>query len=257
MAKQPQPRQLHGRVALVTGGGRRIGSAIALALGRAGAGVVVHYRRSKTEAEQICTSLRNECEVEAWMVQADLSDAAELQSLIPRATELAGRLDVLINNASTFPADGLDDLSLEGLMSSITVNTWAPFQLTRLFAQRSASGTVVNLLDSRLRGYDWAHVSYIVAKRALELLTRMSALRYAPNVTVNAVAPGLILPPPGKDESYLNALANTVPMRKHGTPQDIADAVLFLATSSFITGQVIYVDGGRHLREYTDGPHPH
>jgi NAD(P)-dependent dehydrogenase (short-subunit alcohol dehydrogenase family) len=88
-------------------------------------------------------------------------------------------------------------------------------------------------------------------------MTRMMALEFAPNITVNAVAPGLILPPPGKDESFLQNLIHTVPLQRHGEAQDIADAVAFLVQSDFITGNVIYVDGGRHLHEYSDGPHPH
>jgi pteridine reductase len=91
----------------------------------------------------------------------------------------------------------------------------------------------------------------------LAAMTRMMALEFAPNITVNAVAPGLVLPPPGKDESFLQSLVHTVPLQRHGEAQDIADAIAFLVQSDFITGNVIYVDGGRHLHEYSDGSHPH
>src|SRR5215472_168492 len=98
---------------------------------------------------------------------------------------------------------------------------------------------------------------YILSKHVLATMTRMMALEFAPHITVNAVAPGLVLPPPGKDESYLRSLVHTVPLQRHGGAQDIADAIAFLIESDFITGNVIYVDGGRHLHEYDNGSHPH
>ena len=137
------------------------------------------------------------------------------------------------------------------------VNAWVPFILSRTFAERVGRGKIINLHDSRLKGYDLAHAGYILSKHVLAAMTRMMALEFAPNVTVNAVAPGLILPPPDKDESYLQSLVHTVPLQRHGEPQDIADAVAFLIQSDFITGQVIYVDGGRHLHEYSNGSHSH
>jgi NAD(P)-dependent dehydrogenase (short-subunit alcohol dehydrogenase family) len=115
---------------------------------------------------------------------------------------------------------------------------------------------VINLLDTRIVGYDWSHVGYILSKDILYKLTRMAAIEFAPHVTVNAVAPGLILPPPGKNEDYLNRLANTVPLQKHGKAADIVDAIIYLVKSEYITGQVIYVDGGRHLKELSNGSNP-
>jgi NAD(P)-dependent dehydrogenase (short-subunit alcohol dehydrogenase family) len=137
------------------------------------------------------------------------------------------------------------------------VNAWVPFVLSRAFAQRIGRGKIVNLLDTRLKGYDWTHVGYILSKHLLAVMTRMMALEFAPHITVNAVAPGLVLPPPGKDETYLQSLVHTVPLQRYGGAQDIADAVVFLIRSDFITGNVIYVDGGRHLYECSNGSNPH
>ncbi|MFQ6099414.1 MAG: SDR family oxidoreductase, partial [Armatimonadota bacterium] len=128
------------------------------------------------------------------------------------------------------------------------VNAYAPLALSRAFASQRVTGRIVNVLDARIRTYDWSHVAYILSKHMLAVLTRMTALDFAPDVTVNAVAPGLILPPPGEDEGYLKRCAESLPLKRHGDTEDVADAVVFLARSNFITGQVIYVDGGHHLR---------
>jgi pteridine reductase len=242
-------RPLTGKTALITGAARRIGRETALTLAEEGANVVVHYRRSEAEAKELVRELEQRG-VKAWTVQADFEKPEEYETLIERSLQMAGVLDFLVNNASEFPMDTLDTLDFAGLVSNVQVNAWVPFVLTRAFAQKIGRGKVVNLVDSRIRGSDWQHVGYILSKHSLAVLTRMTALQYAPNVTVNAVAPGLILPPPGKPESYIDALASTVPLRKHGDPQDIADAIVFLLKSDFITGHVIYVDGGRHLKEY-------
>ena len=240
---------LRGSSALITGAAKRIGRQTALTLAREGVNVVVNYRSSRDEAESLASEIRA-MGVSAWTLQADFSDESASEDLIDRAFEAAGKLDVLVNNASEFPLDNLDNITFEGLTQSMLVNAWSPFRLLRSFAERAGEGRVVNLLDSRIRGYDWNHVGYILAKQVLAVLTRMCALHYAPGILVNAVSPGLILPPPGQDESYIERLAYTVPLYRHGDPQDIADAVLYLLRSDFLSGEVIYVDGGRHLKEY-------
>jgi len=246
-------QSLVGRTALVTGGARRLGRATARALASEGANVIVHYGRSEAEAEELAAELR-EGGREAWTLQADLERPEEVETLIPRALEQAGGLQILVNNASIFPPGSLAEANLGSLMRNVQVNAWAPFQLGRSFAEHARRGTIVNFLDTRVAGYDWKHVEYILSKKMLATLTEMTAVQFAPDITVNAVAPGLILPPPGKDESYLEALKDTVPLKRHGDAEDIADAVLFLVKSDYVTGQVIYVDGGRHLLESGSGP---
>jgi NAD(P)-dependent dehydrogenase (short-subunit alcohol dehydrogenase family) len=249
-------RSLAGTTALVTGAARRLGRAVALGLADAGADVALHYSTSGDAAEQLAAELRHRGR-SAWTLRADLADPDAVASLIPRAREQAERLDILVNNASIFPADGLREARREDLLRCLEVNAWAPLALSRAFAENLGRGAIVNFLDTRIVGYDWKHVSYIISKNALALLTRMMALEFAPAVAVNAVAPGLILPPPGEDESYLDALADTVPLKRHGDAQDIVDAVIYLLQSEFVTGQIIYVDGGRHLMEYERGPDSH
>lgn len=238
---------LAGKTALITGAAKRLGRTIALALAQQGVHVVVHFRSSASEAQDTAQALRG-CGVRAWTVSADLSDSSAASQLVTRAVDQAGPIDFLINNASIFPSDDLLGFSPDAFHSNMEVNALVPLMAARAFAAQDRQGVIVNLLDSRVTDYDRGHVSYHLSKRTLLAITKMLALELAPQIRVNAVAPGLILPPEGQDEQYLEALASTNPLKRHGEAEDIADAVLFLLRGTFITGQVIFVDGGRHLR---------
>jgi pteridine reductase len=249
-----EERRLEGKNALVTGAARRIGRAISLALAREGANVALHYSSSEREIGELAAEIEA-LGVKAVTLRADLSDPAELASLLERAREALGTIEILVNNASIFPSDNLETVELEELERNLEINAWAPLVLTRAFAAQSERGHVVNLLDSRVSGFDRTHVSYILSKHVLAALTRMCALELAPGIAVNGIAPGLILPPAGKDEEYVDRLAQTVPLKRRGAPEDIAAAAVYLVTSDFVTGETIYVDGGRHLEENApDGP---
>jgi len=237
---------LEGQTALVTGAALRIGRAIALALSERQVSVVIHYRRSATRAEELRQSLV-ERGGKAFCVGADFDNPDEADSLIDRARAVAGPIQILINSASEFQPETLDAMTHASLVQSMTVNAWAPFALTRAFARQATSGKVVNFIDALVAGTDLTHASYILSKHLLATLTTMTALQYAPGITVNALAPGAILSPEGKDDSYLDGLARSLPLKRHGGLADITRALLFLLESEFVTGQMIYVDGGRHL----------
>jgi pteridine reductase len=241
-----------GRTALITGAAVRIGRALARTLAREGVNIVAHYRRSRPEVDGLLAEVRA-LGVQAWAVPADFEVPTEYESLLPRATALAGDIHFLVNNASSFPVNSLADLTFDDLLQSARVNAWAPFFLSREFARQGGPRKIVNLLDSRITGDDRTHLAYILSKHLLAEFTRRCAVAFAPEVTVNAIAPGLILPPPGQDEAYLDALQNTVPLKRHGDEWDIAEAARYLLTSTFVTGAVIFVDGGRHLIEYQHG----
>jgi len=244
--EDPTRRRLDGQVALVTGAAVRIGREIASVLAEEGAGVVVHYRRSEQQARELRSQLAARG-ARAWTMGADLDDPNEAERLVDRVLEVTHRLDILVNSASIFPASRLLTLELEGLLQNLRVNAWAPLVLSRRMAGACAEGRIVNLLDSRLAGYPREHAGYAIAKLVLWHLSDMLALELAPRFTVNAVAPGLILPPSGEGETYLQDKARDIPLERAGSPQDVARAVLFLVQSPFITGQTVFVDGGGHL----------
>ncbi len=246
---------LKGKTALVTGASKRIGREICLALGREGVNVVVHYNTSRDEAKKLSSEI-SDYKVSSWLVKADFGNSKEYDSLISRTLRIAGSLDILINNASIFLPGRLKEMSFEDLMLHLEVNTWVPLVLSRQFAGLVKKGKIINLLDARIKGYDFLHVPYILSKHLLTILTEMMALEFAPDISVNGIAPGLILPPSGKGKRYLEKLMHTAPLKRHGNPKDIADAVIYLLKNDFITGQTINVDGGLHLKEYGSGPNP-
>ena len=224
---------LKGKRALVTGGAVRIGRAITKALQSAGAEVVVHYRNSKTEAEALSP----------FTAHADLQSVDDCSRLI----EESGQLDILINNASVFIKKPLTDSTPERVRHEFNVNLFAPMELTRAFAAQAKEGAIINLLDRRIRCNDISCVPYSITKKGLEALTRLSALEYSPDIRVNAVAPGPVLPPPESSAEGARELAGNIPLQDIPALDEIAEAVLFLLRAESITGQVIYVDGGQHL----------
>ncbi len=238
---------LAGRTALITGAARRLGRAMAMTLAQQGVRIVVHYHRSDQEAAFLCGEIR-EIGGSAWQVAGDLTDAGRTEAVFQEAAAQAGVIDILINNASSFEQDTLWDASEQSICRNLRIHALAPLVLARKFARQAQAGHIINLLDTRVTVYDREHASYHISKRVLLTLTRMLALELAPHIAVNAVAPGLILPPAGKDESHLEKLAHANPLQRYGKPEDVAQAVLFLLRSRFITGQVIYIDGGYHLK---------
>ena len=224
---------LDGKRALVTGGALRIGKAITEALQRAGAEVVVHYRHSKAEAEALSP----------FTVQADLNRLEDCARLVERA----GPLDILVNNASIFTKDSLADSSPERVQREFQINLFAPMELTRAFAAQTGKGAIINLLDRRIACNDTSCVPYSITKKGLEELTKLAALEYAPGIRVNAVAPGPVLPPPGSSAESARELAGILPLDPLPTLGNIAETVVFLLQSDFITGQTLFVDGGQHL----------
>jgi len=237
---------LRGKTALVTGGAIRIGRAICESLAERGADVVIHYNRSAAEAEQLKKELEQRG-VRAATVQGLLESEEACAQLMEQAREALGDIDILINNASVFNKHTLEQADMAAWMGEMWVNFFAPVQLMRAFAAQSSSGKVVNLLDRRVTTLDPACVPYWISKKALADLTRVAALHYAPRISVNGVAPGAVLPPPGEGANYIKEYAGHVPLEVQVTPEDIAAAVMFVLEQDTITGQIIYVDGGQHL----------
>lgn len=241
-------KALTGQVALVTGGALRLGRAIARGLAADGADVVIHYGASSEAAQALADQLRAEG-VRAFTVQADLAAADGVDGLVERAVAHAGRLDLLINSASIFPAGSLAELDPGALVENLQVNAWAPLMLARDLASLGRPAQVVNLLDTRIAApTDPEHLAYYLSKRTLADITRLLALELAPGIRVNGVAPGAVLAPADAPPGFLDGLAAGLPLGRAGEVGDIVRAVRFLVHSPFVTGQVIFVDGGQHLQ---------
>lgn len=247
----PTSRSLTGKAALVTGGSRRIGRSIALALAGAGADVAITWRTSEVEAVETAAALNREG-ARAIAIQCDVRSQTSVRRAIETVVAAFGRLDLLINNAAVFASTPLESITLEEWDAVFETNARGPFLVAReaLPHLRAAHGRIVNIGSlGGLRA--WAgHAHYCSSKAALHMLTQAMAKSFAPEVSVNCVAPGWIemgeTTPnkPPRDEHF----AEKTPLRRNGAPADVADAVLFFASGpSFITGQILAVDGGLGL----------
>jgi len=244
-------RPLEGKVALVTGGGIRLGRAIVEGLARAGAHVAVHFHASRSGADATVESLKAQGHV-AQAFQADLTDTATIAPLVERVEAGLGPVSVLVNSAALFERNAFLDTPLESLDRQWALNARAPFLLTQEVARRMAGrggGDVVNVLDIGGAKLAWRnYAAYCMSKAALGMLTQCLALELAPAIRVNGVLPGTVLPPESSSPEELERLRASIPQKSFGSPSDIADAVLFFLTGPrFVTGQLLAVDGGRSL----------
>jgi pteridine reductase len=242
------------RAVLITGAARRIGAAIARALHAAGADVVLHCHRSRTEAEFLAARLNAARPSSCAIVQADLLDLDAVERLATEAARAFGRLDGLVNNASTFAPTPFGEIKPDAWEDLVGTNLRAPLFLAQVAAPqlRAAKGAIVNIVDIHARQPLEGYPVYSIAKAGLEGLTRSLALELSPDVRVNGVAPGAILWP--EDGEHFAAgerdrIVAQTPLGRIGSPEDIAGAVKYLLFDApFVTGQVIAVDGGRSLK---------
>ncbi len=237
------------RAALVTGAGKRIGRALALALAADGWALALHYRGAEAEAE----SLRREIEAaggRAVTLQADLAREAETARLIESAGAALGPLGCLVNNASAFEHDGVDSATRESWDQHLEPNLRAPFLLSQGFARQlpaESGGAIVNLLDQRVWNLTPHFVSYTLSKAGLWTLTQTLALALAPRIRVNAVGPGPCLPSPRQSDAEFERQCALMPLGRGTTPEEVAAALRFILSMPAMTGQMIALDGGQHL----------
>jgi 3-oxoacyl-[acyl-carrier protein] reductase/pteridine reductase len=240
-------RPLDGKRALVTGGAKRIGRALALALAEAGADVAITFRGSETEAEQTVADLRG-LGANALAVACDVQSEASVQSAVATVVEKLGGLDILVNNAGAFETQAFETISVEQWDAMFATNTRGPFLVAKSAhaALKAAKGRIVNI--GSLGGiHPWAtHAHYCTSKAALHMLSHTMAKAWAPEISVNCVAPGMIVN--GEVSPAYEHFAAKTPMKRNGRAEDVAAAVLFFATGPhFITGQLLAVDGGLGL----------
>jgi glucose 1-dehydrogenase len=241
--------EIQGRIAVVTGGGIRVGRAIALGLAAAGADVFIHYNRSAGPAEETAEAARA-LGVNAAIGSVDLSDPSTASLLIDLAREALGVPSILVNSASGFPTDTIRDLGLDAWRATLDLTLGSPVFATQAFANAlpaDVDGAVVNVTDVRTHTPYREHFSYLVAKGAIDTFTRAAALQLAPRIRVNAVALGVILPPKQEDDDYALRLAADLPLGRVGGTDPVVAAVLALVENDFVTGEIVRVDGGGHL----------
>jgi NAD(P)-dependent dehydrogenase (short-subunit alcohol dehydrogenase family) len=238
---------MHGKTILITGAARRIGRSLALAVAGAGADVIIHFGSSRSEAESAQAEIQA-LGRKAFLLQADLADQNQVASLLAHAQEF-GPVYALINNAAIFEPLTWDNSNLNDWNRHLMVNLTVPFLLSQAFARSSepkGNRRIVNLLDWRAERPGSDHMPYTISKAALVALTRSLAVALAPDVTVNGLALGAVLPP--SDGKATSAILDQIPAHRWANMNEVNDALLFLLDGpTYITGEIIHVDGGRHL----------
>jgi pteridine reductase len=235
----------------VTGGAKRIGKAIIELFAKDGWKVIIHYNNSKADAEALADSINAKNADTAFIVQGDLDKAHEVNNIISKVDGFTETIDLLINNASTFYPTPIDEISEDHWEKLIGSNLKGPLFLIQGLKEKlkKSNGSIINITDTNLTKGVANYSIYSAAKAGLEAITKGLARELAPEIKVNAIAPGAMLEPPDVTwtEEQKNKVIETIPLKRMGSEKDIANAVKFLANSEYITGQTIKVDGGRSL----------
>lgn len=241
---------LKGKVALVTGSARRVGKFIALELARQGMHQVIHHGNSDQEAAETATEIRA-LGVDAIVVKADLSQPVQIEQLFAAIRQHYGRLDLLVNSASSFKSGSILDVPLEDWQEALDVNMTAPLlcsqHAARMMIERGEGGAIINITDMSAFQPWKAFPQHSISKAGMVMLTEVLALSLAPSIRVNAIAPGPVLRDQGNSPEKWEQIGRRLPMGRTGEPGDVAQAVVFLATQTFVTGVTLQVNGGEHL----------
>ena len=236
---------------LITGAAKRIGKEMALSFFNKGWDIVIHYNSSKEEAEALADQMNFERNNSAMLVQANLDNANEVEMLVEKILSKNGSIDALINNASTFYPTPIGTFSEENWNALMGSNLKAPLFLIQSFYKEleKNKGFIINVTDINVDRALVNHSIYLAAKSGLQTLTKSLAKELAPNIRVNAIAPGAILEPPNTDwtAEQKNNIINAVPMKRMGTEKDIVDAAIYLSEAEYVTGQILNIDGGKSL----------
>jgi len=236
------------KTVFITGAAKRVGKTMALHLAAQGWNVAIHYNSSATEAELLKDELKASFPLQQFEIfKANLNNTNEVESLIPQVLQAMQNIDLLINNASVFNPGNflLTDTSFLDLQ--MNVNFRAPFILTRDFARLVKKGLIINFVDTRIVNNKSNFAAYSLSKKALWELTKMTALELGPLIRVNAIAPGLMLPPEGKDGDYLWKLAENIAMKRPGGLNPILKSLDYMLSNDYLTGQLMFCDGGENL----------
>lgn len=236
---------LKGKTILITGAARRVGKIFALACGRAGANVIIHHGHSPDEAQALKDEIAS-LGPSAWVLTCDLSLPDSVSQLISQANQISP-LYALVNSASIFENLSFQETTLENWEKHFAINLTAPFLLSQAFAKQTTHGRIVNILDWRALRPGADHFPYTITKSALAAMTKSLAVALAPNIIVNGLAMGAILPPADNPSANEKIIEN-VPAQRWAEAKEVEDALIFLLTCpTYITGEIIHLDGGRHL----------
>jgi pteridine reductase len=236
---------------LITGAAQRIGKEIALSFFNKGWDIVIHFNSSRLEAEALADKMNSERSNSAMIVQANLDNADEVTKLVKKTLSKNSRIDALINNASTFYPTPVGTFSEENWNALMGSNLKAPLFLIQSFHKEleKNQGFIINITDINVDKALINHSIYLAAKSGLQTLTKSLAKELAPNIRVNAIAPGAILEPPNVEwtTEQKNNIIHAVPMKRMGTEKDIVDAAMYLSEAEYVTGQILNIDGGKSL----------
>ncbi|HPW87770.1 MAG TPA: SDR family oxidoreductase [Kaistella chaponensis] len=233
--------------ALITGGSDRIGKAVAIHLAKQGYHLVLHYNSAKEKAENLQMHIESTYKVKVELLQINFLKENDFDRIFEDFKRKSITIEVLVNCASDFIPSSFNEQGSELFDKEMTINLKIPYLLTKAFARVFGKGNIINFVDTKVAKNKTVHLDYILSKKLLKDFTKISAVELAPKIRVNAIAPGLILPPEGKDESYLLNLAKDIPLKTIGNLDEILKAFQFILDSYFFTGQILYIDGGEHL----------
>ncbi|MBN2104679.1 SDR family oxidoreductase [bacterium] len=234
------------KAALVTGGAKRLGKAICLALAEKGYHIALHYGQSEQEAEETAGLIQRQS-VKCTLFKCDLSDMTAVEKLVSRVFQEFPGCSLLINSASVFKRGSFQNTDLAFLEKHLTVNFMAPFLLSQKFAQSCSSGLIVNMLDTKISKHSKHFFAYTLSKKLLHEFTKMAASTLGPAIRVNGICPGIILPSTETSQEALEKMIRKLPVKRKGSPENIIRAVIYLIENEFVTGDCLYVDGGEHL----------
>ena len=235
------------KAALITGSAKRIGKAIALHLAENGFDIALHYNTSKADAQTVAKEIKDKGQ-DCILLQCDISNINNVLTLIDKAKQSFPSLSLLINNASVFEKRSFFESNPDFFENHLNTNFKAPFFLSQSFAKSCKKGHIINLLDTNITRDRTKYFVYTLTKKMLYEFTKMAAAELAPDIRVNAVALGRIIPPLNKEKEYLGHSMDSVPLKKWGSIQNIIQSIDFLLENDYLTGQCIFVGGGDHLR---------
>ncbi len=229
--------------AIVTGGAVRIARSLACYLAGRGYNIALHYNKSKQSADEVLAEVRSKG-VRGEAYTCDFTDIKASEQLVARIVDDFQDVGLLVNSAANFILENIENTQTQTLMDTLHINLMTPFLLMREYRKRVNRGMIVNILDQRIMKNIPTFAAYSVSKVGLAHLTQMAAIEWGANIRVNGIAPGLILPPPWGTEEYLKREAPKIPVRNHGSLEDIVRGLGYLLDSPFVNGEILYIDGG-------------